>query len=73
MKKQTPQIRTAEILYKGRKFNIEYFFRQGHKETIVLLHGLGGAKENYYEACKSDALADHTLIFFDNPGTGNST
>jgi pimeloyl-ACP methyl ester carboxylesterase len=73
MKKQTPQIRTAEILYRGRKYNIEYFFRQGHKETIVLLHGLGGAKENYYEACKSDALADHTLIFFDNPGTGNST
>jgi pimeloyl-ACP methyl ester carboxylesterase len=33
----------------------------------------GGAKENYYEACKSDALAEHTLIFFDNPGTGNST
>jgi pimeloyl-ACP methyl ester carboxylesterase len=45
----------------------------GPKETIVLLHGLGGAKENYYEACKSVALADHTLIFFDNPGTGNST
>jgi pimeloyl-ACP methyl ester carboxylesterase len=38
-----------------------------------LLHGLGGAKENYYEACKSAALAEHTLIFFDNPGTGNST
>lgn len=73
MKKQTPQIRNAEILYRGRTFNVEYFFRQGHKETIVLLHGLGGAKENYYEACKSDALADHTLIFFDNPGTGNST
>jgi pimeloyl-ACP methyl ester carboxylesterase len=73
MRKETPQIKVAEILYKDKIFNIEYFFRQGVKETIVLFHGLGGAKENYYEACKSDALADHTLIFFDNPGTGNST
>jgi pimeloyl-ACP methyl ester carboxylesterase len=73
MIKNTPKIKAAEILYKDTVFNIEYFYRQGQKETIVLLHGLGGAKENYYEACKSDALAEHTLIFFDNPGTGNST
>ncbi|WP_424001433.1 alpha/beta fold hydrolase [Maribacter sp. IgM3_T14_3] len=73
MKKETPQIKVAEIAYKDKVFSIEYFFRQGQKETIVLLHGLGGAKENYYEACKSDALSEHTLIFFDNPGTGNST
>jgi len=73
MPKQPPQIRTAEILYKDKNFSIEYFYRPGHKETIVLFHGLGGAKENYYEACKSDALEEHTLIFFDNPGTGNST
>ncbi len=73
MQKQTPQIKTIDVLYKDRIFSIEFFYRQGHKETIVLLHGLGGAKENYYEACKSDALAEHTLIFFDNPGTGNST
>lgn len=73
MTKQTPEIRTEIISYKGRNFSIEYFFRQGTRETIVLLHGLGGAKENYYESCKSDALADHTLVFFDNPGTGNST
>src|SRR5271170_5227770 len=73
MKKETPQIKVLEVLYKERAFSIEYFYRQGQKETIVLLHGLGGAKENYYDACKSDALAEHTLIFFDNPGTGKST
>jgi pimeloyl-ACP methyl ester carboxylesterase len=39
----------------------------------LFIHGLGGAKENYWEACKSHALAQHTLICFDNPGTGNST
>jgi len=73
MTRKTPQIKTADISYRDKIFSIEYFFRQGHRETIVLLHGLGGAKENYYETCKSVALADHTLIFFDNPGTGNST
>jgi pimeloyl-ACP methyl ester carboxylesterase len=73
MTKPTPEIRTAAIYYKEKHFSIEYFFRPGQKETIVMFHGLGGAKENYYESCKSDALADHTLIFFDNPGTGNST
>lgn len=29
--------------------------------------------KNYWEACKSNALQNHTLICFDNPGTGNST
>jgi pimeloyl-ACP methyl ester carboxylesterase len=73
MKKKAPQIRTTELSYKGKVFNIEYFFREGHRETILFIHGLGGAKENYFESCKSDPLADHTLICFDNPGTGNST
>jgi pimeloyl-ACP methyl ester carboxylesterase len=73
MIKKTPQIKVAEVLYKEKLFSIEYFYRPGQKETFVFVHGLGGAKENYYEACKSDALAEHTLIFFDNPGTGNST
>ena len=73
MSKQPPQIKSTDVFYKDRVFNLEYFYRQGDKETIILLHGLGGAKENYYEACKSPALTSHTLLFFDNPGTGNST
>jgi pimeloyl-ACP methyl ester carboxylesterase len=71
--KPTPQFHSAPILYKGKIFQIEYFIRPGSKGTIVMLHGLGGCKENYYEACKSDALEDYTLVSFDNPGTGNST
>ena len=70
---KTPHINTIELSLKGRPYNIEYFIRKGNKETILFLHGLGGAKENFWESCKSDALADHTLICFDNPGTGNST
>ena len=73
MKKATPQIKTIELLYKGKAFNIEYFFREGQKDTILFVHGLGGAKENFFESCKADSLAEHTLICFDNPGTGNST
>jgi pimeloyl-ACP methyl ester carboxylesterase len=73
MTRKTPQIKTAQLFYKGKSYDVEYFYREGHKETILLIHGLGGAKENYWEACKSNALADHTLICFDNPGTGNST
>jgi pimeloyl-ACP methyl ester carboxylesterase len=73
MTKKSTQIRTMQILYKGKVFDIEYFHRKGHKKTLVLLHGLGGAKENYWEACKAKALDGHTLICPDNPGTGNST
>ncbi len=73
MIKETPQIKTIQLLYKDRTINIEYFHRIGLKETILFIHGLGGAKENFWESCKIDALAEHTLICFDNPGTGNST
>ena len=71
--KVTPEIRVISVLYNHQNYNIEYFYRKGNKETILFIHGLGGAKENYWEAFKSDVLADHTLIAFDNPETGNST
>ena len=73
MKKNSPQINTVQLSLKDRPYDIEYFIREGNKETILFIHGLGGAKENFWESCKTDALADHTLICFDNPGTGNST
>jgi pimeloyl-ACP methyl ester carboxylesterase len=73
MKKIQPQIKMIQILYKERNIDIEFFYREGKKQTILFVHGLGGAKENYWEACKSNSLDDHTLIGFDNPGTGNST
>jgi pimeloyl-ACP methyl ester carboxylesterase len=69
----SPQIKSMRIVHKGKPFSIEYFYRPGKAETILFVHGLGGAKENFWEACKSSALSDHTLIGFDNPGTGNST
>ena len=73
MRNEAPQIKTMELTYRGKAFDIEYFHREGDKGTILLLHGLGGAKENYWEACKSPSLKGFTLICPDNPGTGNST
>jgi pimeloyl-ACP methyl ester carboxylesterase len=69
----TPQIKLVNLSFKGKSFQIEYFIREGNAETILFIHGLGGAKENFWEGCKSRALANHTLICFDNPGTGNSS
>jgi pimeloyl-ACP methyl ester carboxylesterase len=73
MDKISPQIRQIDLHIKGRVFHIEYFIRPGSRETILFIHGLGGAKENFWESCKSSALSDHTLICPDNPGSGNST
>jgi len=73
MAKKSPQIRTIGVSYRDKLFNIEYFYREGHKKTLLFLHGLGGAKENYWEAFKANVLDGYTLICPDNPGTGNST
>jgi pimeloyl-ACP methyl ester carboxylesterase len=70
---QTPSINIFKTHYKDRSYQLEYFIRKGTKETILFIHGLGGAKENFWEALKSEALKNYTLICFDNPGTGNST
>jgi pimeloyl-ACP methyl ester carboxylesterase len=39
---------------------------------VLFVHGLGGAKENFYAAFQSPALAACTLVAFDTPGTGQS-
>jgi pimeloyl-ACP methyl ester carboxylesterase len=36
----------------------------------MFVHGLGGAKENFYAAFQSATLAECTLVAFDCPGTG---
>ncbi|GAO44893.1 alpha/beta fold hydrolase [Flavihumibacter petaseus] len=72
-RKYTPSVQTAALVYRDHRFNIEYFYRHGSKDIIVFAHGLGGCKENFWEAVKSEALCNNTLIAMDNPGTGNST
>ncbi len=56
---------------RGRRFALPYFHREGAGgPAILFVHGLGGAKENFYAALQSPALADCTLVSFDEPGTG---
>jgi hypothetical protein len=67
-------IERVELNYKSRLFEIEYFVRPGtHPETILFIHGLGGAKENFWTSTMHPKLKAYTLICFDNPGTGSSS
>jgi pimeloyl-ACP methyl ester carboxylesterase len=50
---------------------LPYFYRKGNGgPALLFVHGLGGAKENFYAAFQSSALADCDLLAFDLPGTG---
>jgi len=69
----TTYYQTTSILYKNRKYSIPYYRRDGNQSTIMMLHGLGGAKENFWWATRHSALKNCTLIAFDNPGTGDAT
>jgi pimeloyl-ACP methyl ester carboxylesterase len=69
----SPQIKFIDIELRNRTYRLEYFNRSGHNGTILFVHGLGGAKENFWEATKAYSLKGYELICFDNPGTGNST
>lgn len=66
-------ITSASFALKGRSYSIEYFIRKGGETTVLFVHGLGGSKENFWQASQCDWLKGFTLISFDNPGTGNST
>lgn len=65
--------KNLKIVYKTQAIKIEYFIRQGKKQTVLYLHGLGCSKDDFLGAIKADELKDHTLLAFDFPGCGNST
>jgi len=73
MQKILPQIQNLELKYKNLVYQLEYFIRPGANGTILFVHGLGGAKDNFWDSLKIPELNDHCIIAFDNPGTGNST
>jgi len=59
------------ITWHAHTFHLPYFYREGAGgPALLFVHGLGGAKENFYSALQSPALADCTLVTFDLPGTG---
>lgn len=66
-----PVLGELKIEWEGHPFSLPYLYREGTSgPAILLVHGLGGAKENFYWALQSPALADCTLAMFDEPGTG---
>ena len=66
-----PRIDILTLELRGRHFSLPYLQREGTGgPSVLFVHGLGGAKENFYAAFQSPALADCTLVTFDEPGTG---
>lgn len=66
-----PRLDRLTVERRGRQFRLPYFYREGTGgPSILFVHGLGGAKENFYAAFQSPALADCALLTFDEPGTG---
>ena len=66
-----PRLDQIHVEWRGRKFSLPYLYREGTGgPSVFLVHGLGGSKENFYAAFQSPALADCTLLTFDEPGTG---
>ncbi|HEX5704664.1 MAG TPA: alpha/beta hydrolase [Pyrinomonadaceae bacterium] len=66
-----PRLDRLVVEWRGRQFSLPYLYREGTGgPAILVVHGLGGAKENFYAAFQSPALADCTLATFDQPGTG---
>jgi pimeloyl-ACP methyl ester carboxylesterase len=65
------RLNELSVEWHGHSFSLPYIYRDGSGGASVLfVHGLGGAKENFYAAFQSPALADCTLVAFDEPGTG---
>jgi pimeloyl-ACP methyl ester carboxylesterase len=70
-KAKLPRLDQVKVEWHGRQFLLPYLYREGGGgPSVLLVHGLGGAKENFYAACQSSALVDCTLVAFDEPGTG---
>jgi pimeloyl-ACP methyl ester carboxylesterase len=71
IKTKLPRLDQITVEWHSRPFCLPYLFREGSGgPSVFFVHGLGGAKENFYAAFQSPALADCTLLTFDEPGTG---
>jgi pimeloyl-ACP methyl ester carboxylesterase len=70
-KAKPPQLDQLTVEWRGRQFDLPYLYRAGTGgPSVFFVHGLGGAKENFYAAFQCPELADCTLLTFDEPGTG---
>jgi len=63
---------TARVSVAGRRLSIACARRDAGPDLLLMLHGLGCAKESYRAAFESAALADYSLCAMDLPGHGAS-
>jgi len=66
-----PRLDWVTVELNGARYRLPFCFRKGtNGPALLFVHGLGGAKENFYAAFQSAALAHCDLLAFDFPGTG---
>ena len=66
-----PRLDWVTVALNGARHRLPFCFRKGtNGPALLFVHGLGGAKENFYAAFQSAALAHCDLLAFDFPGTG---
>ncbi|HJQ65980.1 MAG TPA: alpha/beta hydrolase [Gemmatimonadales bacterium] len=71
IKSSLPRLEWLTVRRNGFEYRLPFLFRKGTTgPALLFIHGLGGAKENFYAAYQSPALADCDLLSFDFPGTG---
>jgi pimeloyl-ACP methyl ester carboxylesterase len=71
IKAPLPRLDQVNVVWRGRELSMPFIYRKGRDgPSVLFVHGLGGAKENFYAAFQSPALAECTLLAFDFPGTG---
>src|SRR5690349_2852337 len=56
----------------GRQFQINYFDKPGTEDTILYVHGLGCASDDFIEMTEQPALQGCRLLSYDQPGCGSS-
>lgn len=65
-----PRLDWVTVRRNGRDVRLPYCHRSGTGPAVLLIHGLGGSKENFGGAFQTPALRDCELLAFDLPGTG---
>ncbi|MDD2908393.1 MAG: alpha/beta hydrolase [Candidatus Gracilibacteria bacterium] len=66
-------INSIILNYINQEINIEYFYTNNCKNTILFLHGLGANKDDFLETSNNEIFKDFNLIGIDFPGTNRST
>lgn len=67
-----PKEQKLDIIYKGARQSLAYFFRPGKLGTVLWLHAYCCGKEDFGPAFSNELLDGYALAAFDFPGSSNS-